>query len=77
VKRLHDLGHPGWYLAVIYGGILGFGVFSAVLAPTLGLLMILPMMVLAFAGMWYSIKMAFFRGTLGPNAFGPDPLGGR
>ena len=77
VKRLHDLGHPGWYLAVIYGGILGCGVFSVVLTPTLGLLVMLPMMVLAIAGMWYSLKMAFFRGTYGPNAFGPDPLQAR
>jgi len=77
VKRLHDLGHPGWYLAVIYGGILGCGIFSVVLTPTLGLLVMLPMMVLAVAGMWYSIKMAFFRGTFGANAFGADPLGRR
>jgi len=77
VKRLHDLGHPGWYLAVIYGGMLGCGIFSVLLTPTLGLLVLLPLMVLAVAGTWYSVKMAFFRGTYGPNAFGPDPLGDR
>ncbi len=49
VKRLHDLGRPGWHLLgamiPIYNIILGF-------------------------------QLLFEKGTIGPNAYGPDPLAG-
>jgi uncharacterized membrane protein YhaH (DUF805 family) len=47
VKRLHDLGHTGWW----------------------SVLSLVP-----FANIALGIWLGFFRGTEGPNAFGPDPL---
>jgi uncharacterized membrane protein YhaH (DUF805 family) len=77
VKRLHDLGHPGWFVGVFYGGTLGLGLALAVAVPllgTVGLLVGIPWLVLALGATWYSLKMMFARGTPGPNQYGPDPL---
>lgn len=77
VKRLHDLGHPGWYLAIFYGGTLGAGIATGIAVPlfgTLGLLVGIPFVVLLLGAFWFSIKIMFFRGTPGPNEFGEDPL---
>jgi uncharacterized membrane protein YhaH (DUF805 family) len=77
VKRLHDLGHPGWYVAAFYGGTIGAGIALAIALPafgTLGALVAIPLGLLMLGALWYSIKIMFFRGTMGPNEFGPDPL---
>lgn len=77
VKRLHDLGHAGWIVLVIYGGLFLSGVAMAVAIPALGeqaLLLGIPVLVLGLVMLWYTIKMLFFRGTFGPNRYGVDPL---
>lgn len=77
VKRLHDLGHPGWFLAIFYGGAIGAGIALAIAVPllgTLGLLLGIPMIFLALGAVWFSIKIMFFRGTIGANEYGPDPV---
>lgn len=77
VKRLHDLGHSGWYVVVLYGGLFLGGAVLAVAVPTLGetaLLLLIPVGLLCLAMLWYTLKMGFFRGTFGRNPYGPDPL---
>lgn len=78
VKRLHDLGHPGWYLAIYYAGTIGAGIALAIAVPlfgTVGIVVAIPLVFLVLGAIWYGIKIMFFRGTVGPNEFGPDPLG--
>lgn len=76
-KRFQDRGKPG-SLALI--GI-GIGLVSTVLqlfglsnpeAPTLldGIVGLAS----AIVGIWYLIELGCLRGTVGPNAYGPDPL---
>ena len=82
VKRLHDLDHPGWFVGAFYGGIVAGGVIAAIVIPRLGdprlgdvaLILGIPLLVLILMGFWYGIKISFFRGTIGPNRYGPDPL---
>ena len=77
VKRLHDLDHPGWFVAAYYGGFIAGGVVLAIAIPALGagaLILGIPLIFLAVMGFWYGIKVSFFRGTPGPNEYGPDPL---
>ena len=77
VKRLHDLDHPGWFVAAFYGSIFAGGVIAAIVIPALGdvaFILGIPLLVLMLIGLHYGIKMSFFRGTIGPNRYGPDPL---
>jgi len=77
VKRLHDLGHPGWYVAVFYGGTVGAGIALALAVPLFGIagaLAGVPFVFLMLGALWYSIKMMAFRGTIGPNQYGSDPV---
>lgn len=78
VKRLHDLGYPGWYLLVLYGGMFGAGVAAGIVGgvfgPTAALMAMVPALFLGLASFWFSVKMAFIRGTRGSNAYGRDPL---
>ncbi|MFD0934030.1 DUF805 domain-containing protein [Methylobacterium trifolii] len=38
---------------------------------------VLIMFVPFIGGIWYLVETGFLKGTAGPNAFGPDPLGGQ
>jgi uncharacterized membrane protein YhaH (DUF805 family) len=77
VKRLHDLGHSGWLIPGIYGsGMLAalVSTFAFAAGGIAALLAGLALVGFGFAALWISIKIAFLRGTVGPNAYGPDPL---
>ena len=77
VKRLHDLDYPGWYLAVLYGGVFGMGMALAVAAPLIGeaaLFLLIPGLALLVGSIVLSVKMGFVKGTVGPNRYGADPL---
>ena len=77
VKRLHDLDHPGWFVGAFFGGIFAVMVIAAQVIPAPGhvaLMLAIPLLVLILMGFWCGIKISFFRGTIGPNRYGPDPL---
>lgn len=59
-RRLHDLGLSGWLMPLA----MAFCVTVDQLSPGVSLLM----MLLVF------IRLGFFRGTKGPNFYGPDPV---
>jgi len=48
VKRLHDLGRPGWHWWLL---------------------------MVPLYNIYLGLVLIFQRGTIGPNPFGPDPLG--
>lgn len=79
-KRFQDRGKPGG-LALI--GI-GLGLVQT-LARVVGLsnplqptaLDLILGVALLIVGIWYLIELGILRGTVGQNAYGPDPLDGR
>jgi uncharacterized membrane protein YhaH (DUF805 family) len=72
VKRLHDRDKSGWWLVL-------FWLVPAVL-QTAGDRIEGIGIVLTLAGfaisIWGLVEIGFLRGTVGPNQYGPDPLGG-
>ena len=48
VKRLHDIGRPGWHWWLL---------------------------LIPFYNIYLGLSLLFKRGSIGPNAFGADPLG--
>lgn len=80
-KRLHDRNRPTWWIAIalvpaVLQGLLGaLGVIGDPLNQNaLDYLLGLVMFVI---GVWFLIELGFLRGTLGANAYGPDPLEGQ
>jgi uncharacterized membrane protein YhaH (DUF805 family) len=77
VKRLHDRNKSGWYLLVFYvvPGILMLAAIGAYFAMEDGGTVAAGLGFAAFAiGVWAFVELACLRGTVGPNAYGPDPL---
>lgn len=79
IKRLHDRNRTGWWAVLTYGlamladlaDFAGFGGTQE--EPGLAMLVIwVPMLAIA---LWLFVELGFFKGTQGPNRFGPDPLG--
>jgi uncharacterized membrane protein YhaH (DUF805 family) len=72
IKRLHDRNKNGWLIVLFYvaPSILG-GVANtseqAVVSFVLGLASFV-------ISIWGLVELGFLRGTVGPNAYGPDPL---
>jgi uncharacterized membrane protein YhaH (DUF805 family) len=70
VKRLHDREQSGWWLLLFY---LAPAILDAAArnAGALGT-------VFSFASLaitiWAIVVLGFLRGTIGPNAYGPDPV---
>jgi uncharacterized membrane protein YhaH (DUF805 family) len=76
VKRLHDRGKSGHYAWLIYGSsIVGSAIDSGTRVGNhmSGAGLIVTLITIAI-GFWFFIELGFFRGTPGPNAYGPDPL---
>ena len=69
-KRLHDRNKSAWWLLVFYvlpGVVDGIG-------SSVGLSTIFSLVAFALS-IWGLVEMGFLRGTVGPNQYGPDPLG--
>ena len=71
IRRLHDLNRPGWWCApLIINTIIKMflkDTQSSALFSIIGGL-------IALASFILSIYLLFFKGTDGPNQYGPDPL---
>jgi uncharacterized membrane protein YhaH (DUF805 family) len=88
IKRRHDRGSAGlevWIylaLAAIIALIqaLGLGMTTTqmgdITMPTPTLLFNIIAVITGILGLYLLVVMGFLKGTAGPNAYGPDPLGG-
>jgi uncharacterized membrane protein YhaH (DUF805 family) len=80
VKRLHDRGKSGWWMALYYciGGVQEIADQAELSGTqedptTLGI----GLGLIGFAvAIWYLVDLGVLKGTPGPNQYGPDPLGG-
>lgn len=84
IKRLHDRGLSGWwiggqFIAIIAAAVVAYMYLSgaresgATPETPLGLIAVLGALVLVW--FYVLIQMWFFRGQVGDNKYGPDPLG--
>ncbi len=79
VKRAHDRNRPTWLMAIFFVLLVimilmqVFGVDQVDDEPTTAFLIVgISWFALAF---FFFVDFGFLRGTVGPNRFGPDPLG--
>lgn len=70
IKRLHDRDKSGWWLLLFY---LAPGALSG-LADHVGGGIVLHLAAFALS-IWAFVELGCLRGTVGPNQYGPDPLG--
>jgi uncharacterized membrane protein YhaH (DUF805 family) len=89
VKRLHDRGRTGlWALAAwalpgmpwLLVTLFMTGVQVQGNTPggnSLAVFFVLPTFAAVALYLWLFVELGFLRGTVGPNRFGPDPLGGQ
>ena len=80
VKRFHDRDRPGYFAAFLLVPLILKGLTDA-----LGMtgnpfnqnaLDYAFLAILVVIGIWFLVELGFLRGTVGPNQYGPDPLGG-
>jgi uncharacterized membrane protein YhaH (DUF805 family) len=83
IKRLHDRDRSGWWIGGFYLLSAIFGVLVVMMAMTdptnaaaVGTPLIVGGIVMFAYVIWLLVETGFLRGTMGPNRFGPDPLGG-
>ena len=69
-RRLHDLNLPGWpcLIFVVIGALAEMPEISGQMSEAIYIFKI-PLFIIG-------IVLLFVRGTVGPNKYGPDPLGG-
>jgi uncharacterized membrane protein YhaH (DUF805 family) len=71
-KRLHDRNKSAWWLVPFYAlPVVLDGAGNAVDA-IMGIVLSLASLAISI---WALVELGFLRGTPGPNAYGPDPLG--
>jgi uncharacterized membrane protein YhaH (DUF805 family) len=76
-KRLHDRGRSAWWLLVFYlvpGVLTGIGAAIELSSGPMALGGLFTVAGLAI-GIWAFVELGCLRGTIGPNPYGPDPLG--
>jgi len=80
VKRLHDRNHPGWWAAFLLVPVILQAITNALGITGNPLnqnaLDYLFMAITFVVGIWFFVELGCLRGTVGPNQYGPDPLGG-
>jgi uncharacterized membrane protein YhaH (DUF805 family) len=72
-KRLHDRNKSGWYILVFYGPAIGLALISKVVGASL-LVGPFIMLLLAAILIWMFVELGCLRGSIGGNAYGPDPI---
>jgi uncharacterized membrane protein YhaH (DUF805 family) len=81
LKRLYDRNKPWWWLLIFYIGptvLIGIGTILAVVAVAADSSGILATLFFIAGGaimIWTFVELGCLRGTIGPNQYGPDPLG--
>jgi uncharacterized membrane protein YhaH (DUF805 family) len=80
VKRLHDRNHPSWWAAFIMVPVILHSITN-IMGVTgnpldLNALDYLLMLITFVVSIWFFVELGCLRGTVGPNNYGPDPLGG-
>jgi len=79
-KRFQDRNRPGWFALIglvpvyVVNLLYTFEVFDET-EPTLLAQGLDAVIVLIF--LWFLVELGLLKGTQGPNAYGPDPLGHR
>jgi uncharacterized membrane protein YhaH (DUF805 family) len=76
-KRLHDRGRSAWWLLMFYllpSVLAGIGAAIELSSGAMALGVIFTVAGLAI-GIWAFVELGCLRGTIGPNPYGPDPLG--
>lgn len=79
-KRFQDREKPATYAAIVIGinivisflGLFGIGAGDPTQPSALGIIFGLVMLAIAI---WVIVELGFLRGTVGANAYGPDPVG--
>jgi uncharacterized membrane protein YhaH (DUF805 family) len=74
-KRLHDRDRSAWWLLLFFGAPWLLGIIAGT-AFALGVWLTIEIcgVALILIGLWAFIEFGCLRGTVGPNAYGPDPL---
>jgi uncharacterized membrane protein YhaH (DUF805 family) len=85
VKRIHDRNKSGFLVWVLYGPLIltliftigtliAVGAQSSAGAGTLGIFTIVFACITLIVAIWFFIEFGCMRGTIGANAYGPDPV---
>ena len=69
VRRLHDINRSGWWILMGYGPWL----LSVLVANTIFAIVSVICNFATIVGFLILLILACFKGTVGPNRFGPDP----
>ena len=79
IRRLHDRGKSGWWLAPMYGPVILISGLAGLIGATGDSEDVangLKALSLPFS-LWAFIELGCLKGTVGDNRFGPDPLAPR
>jgi uncharacterized membrane protein YhaH (DUF805 family) len=74
VKRLHDRGKSGHWAWLLYGSSIVGGFADPTRMGQMNTFGMIVSLITVAIGLWFFVELGFFRGTAGPNAYGPDPL---
>jgi uncharacterized membrane protein YhaH (DUF805 family) len=79
IKRLQDRNRPAWFAALILVPLILQGITNIIGitgGPTnQGMLDYLFGAWILIVAVWFFVELGCLRGTVGPNQYGPDPLG--
>jgi uncharacterized membrane protein YhaH (DUF805 family) len=76
-KRLHDRDRSAWWLLFFYllpAVLLGWILVDVEVGSTVMLRYVSLFLALLIIWIWQVVELGCLRGTVGPNAYGPDPL---